>query len=107
MKTLRISDQLHAELTAIVGQLTAKSGEIKTYDDAIEALFHQSVVMPPELVQEIEEFIAQNKQWCYSTKEEFLREAARWLMEQLTSEQHKAAAQTTNQKSQPGAEPHG
>ena len=107
VKTLKISDKLHAELTAIVGQLTAKSGEIKTYEDAVEAVLHQSVVMPPELVQEIEVFISKNKQLGYSTKEEFLRGAARGLMEHLTREQRKTAAQTTNQQSQPGAERHG
>ncbi|MCW4000576.1 MAG: ribbon-helix-helix domain-containing protein [Candidatus Bathyarchaeota archaeon] len=107
MKTLKISDQFHSELTAIVGQLTAKSGEIKTYEDAIEALLHQSVVMPFELVQEIEVFIANNKQLGYSTKEEFLREAARWLMNQLSKEQFKAAAQTTGKQTQTGAETYG
>jgi hypothetical protein len=107
VKTLKISDELHAELTAVLGQLTAKSGQIKTYEDAVEALLHQSVVMPPELVQEIEVFVSKNKQLGYSTKEEFLRGAARWLMEQLRIEQYKAAAQETNQQSQLGTEAHG
>ncbi len=84
MKTLKISDQLHAELTAIVGQLIAESGKAKTYEDAVDALLHRSVVMPPEVLREIEEFIEKNKQFGYPTKEEFLREAARWLMSYLT-----------------------
>jgi hypothetical protein len=33
-----MSDQLHAKLTAIVGELIAESGQMKTYDDAIEFL---------------------------------------------------------------------
>ncbi len=84
MKTLKISDHLHAELTAVVGQLIAKSGEIKTYGDAVEALLHQSVILPPEVLQDIEAFITKNKQFSYSTKEEFLREAARWLIDDLS-----------------------
>ncbi|MCW3994520.1 MAG: hypothetical protein NWE98_00015 [Candidatus Bathyarchaeota archaeon] len=38
MKTIRISDETHAKLTRIVGQLTATTGKIKTYEDAINEL---------------------------------------------------------------------
>ncbi|MCW4007386.1 MAG: hypothetical protein NWF09_01660 [Candidatus Bathyarchaeota archaeon] len=41
MKTLKISDETHAKLTRIVGQLTATSGKKKTYEDAINALLDQ------------------------------------------------------------------
>jgi len=83
MKAIKISDQTHIELTKIAGQLTAESGIFKTYGDAVEALLHKSVVMPPEILQEVEDFIEKNKQFGYSTKEEFIREAARWLMDSL------------------------
>jgi hypothetical protein len=42
MKTLKISDQLHAELTSVVGQIIVESGKTKTYENAIEALLHRS-----------------------------------------------------------------
>jgi hypothetical protein len=84
MKTLKISDQTHAELTRVAGQLTAESGKIRTYEDAVEALLHRSTLLPPELLCEIEAFLEKNKQAGYVTKEEFLKEAARSLMEQLT-----------------------
>jgi Arc/MetJ-type ribon-helix-helix transcriptional regulator len=84
MKTLKVSDKLHAELTALVGQLIAESGKTKTYQDAVEALLHQSVAMPPEATRKIEDFVAKNKQFGYCSKEEFVREAARWLMEHLS-----------------------
>ena len=71
------------ELTKIAGQLTAESGIAKTYEDAIEALLHKAVIMSPEILQEIVDFIEKNKQFCYSTKEEFLRAVARWLMDEL------------------------
>jgi hypothetical protein len=84
MKAVKISDQTHSELTRIVGQLTAASGKVKTYEDAVEALLHKSVVMPPEVFYEVEDFIEKNKQFGYSTKEEFLRGAARWLINHLS-----------------------
>ena len=84
MKALKVSDQTHVEITKIVGLLTAESGIVKTYEDAVKALLHQSVIMPPEILKEIEEFIEKNKQFGYSTKEEFLRDAVRWLIDQLS-----------------------
>jgi len=84
MKALKVSDQTHVEITKIVGLLTAESGIVKTYEDAVKALLHQSVIMPPEILQEIEEFIEKNKQFGYSTKEEFLRGAAGWLIDYLS-----------------------
>lgn len=83
MKTIKISDQTHAELTRIAGQLTAESGKIKTYEDAIEALLHKSALLPPELLSKVEAFLEKNKQFGYLTKEEFLKDAARSFMEQL------------------------
>ena len=91
MKAIKISDQTHSELTRIVGKLTAESGVVKTYEDAVEALLHKSVIMPPEILQEVEDFIVKNKQFGYSTKEEFLRGAARLLIDQL-SRVHKSPA---------------
>ena len=83
MKAIKVSDQTHAELTRVVGLLTAESGIVKTYEDAVEALLHKSLIMPPEILQEVEDFIEKNKQFGYITKEEFIREGARWLMDSL------------------------
>ena len=83
MKTLKISDQLHTELTSIVGQLISESGKIKTYENANEAPLHRSIVLPAEFMLEVEDFLETNKQFGYSTKEEFVREAARLLMDSL------------------------
>jgi hypothetical protein len=91
MKAIKISDQTHSELTRIVGKLTAESGVVKTYEEAVEALLHKSVIMPPEILQEVEDFIEKNKQFGYSSKEEFLRGAVRWLID-LLSRVHKSPA---------------
>jgi hypothetical protein len=90
MKTLKVSDQTHGELTRVAGQLTAESGKIKAYEEAIEALLHRSTLLPPELLHEIEILLETNKQAGYVTKEEFLKEAARSSMEQF-NKKHKVA----------------
>ena len=77
MKTLKISDKLHAELTSVVGQLIAESCQIKTYENAIEVLLHRSIVLPPKFLVEVENFLEANKQFGYITKEEFVKEGAR------------------------------
>lgn len=96
MKTIKISDQTHANLTVMVGQLTAETGIIKTYEDAIKALLQGSVVLPLELLREIEDFTEKNQQFGYTTKEEFLRESARWLMNRLSRE-HKSEAEASQE----------
>ena len=75
MKTLRISENAHRELTRWLGQMMAHSGKAKTYSDVIEALVSQAVLLSPELVERIDEFIEANKKLGYVTREEFLREA--------------------------------
>jgi hypothetical protein len=50
MKTLRISDDAHQKLTALLGELTAQTMKMQTYTDAIESLLSQSVILPPELL---------------------------------------------------------
>jgi hypothetical protein len=85
MKTLRITDDVHQKLTALLGELTTQTMRMQTYTDAIEALLKESVVLPPELLTQIENFIEKNKQLGYMTKEEFIRDAARWRLRYLTS----------------------
>jgi hypothetical protein len=84
MKTLRITDDVHQKLTALLGDLTAQTSKMQTYTDAVEALLLQSVVLPPELLAQIESFIWKNKHLGYTTREEFIRDAARWRLRFLT-----------------------
>jgi len=80
MKTLKISDDVHQKLTALLGELTAQTMKMQTYQDAIAALLSQSVVLPPELLREVENFIQKHKHKGYTRKEEFIRQAIRFLM---------------------------
>jgi len=43
-------------------------------------LLSQSVVLPPELLEEVETFIQKNKHKGYTRKEEFIRQAIRFLL---------------------------
>jgi len=83
MKTLKISDDVHQKLTALLGEIVAQTSKMITYQDAIEAMLSQSVILPPELLAEIEKFIQENKRLAYTTREEFIRDAARWRLKQL------------------------
>jgi hypothetical protein len=81
MKTLRISDQMHRKLTATLGTLVAQTSKMQTYQDAIEALLKQSVILPTELLVQVENFIEENKHLGFTTKEEFIRDAIRFSLE--------------------------
>lgn len=80
MKTLRVSDDVHQKLTALLGELMAQTSKMQTYQDAIEAMLHQSVILPPELLNEVEHFIQTHKRRGYTTKEEFIRQAIRFFL---------------------------
>jgi hypothetical protein len=80
MKTLRISDDAHQKLTALLGEITAQTMKMQTYTDAIESLLSQSVILPPELLVETENFIDANKHLGFTTREEFIRDAIRFRL---------------------------
>ena len=80
MKTLRISDDAHQKLTSLLGEITAQTMKMQTYTDAIENLLSTSVMLPPELLSEIETFIETNRHLGYTTREELIREAIRFKL---------------------------
>ncbi len=80
MKTLRISDDAHQRLTALLGELTAQTMKMQTYTDAIENLLSQSVILPSEVLTQIENFIDENRHLGFMTREEFIRDAVRWRL---------------------------
>ena len=88
MKTLKISDEAHAKLTSVVGKLMAETGKMKTYSDAIEAMLSRSVILSPELLDEVESFIKANVQLGYVTREEFIQDAIRSRLTCPITEEH-------------------
>jgi hypothetical protein len=85
MKTLKISDDIHSKLTSLLGELTAETSKMQTYQDAINALLNESVMLPPEVITQTQNFIEENKQMGYTTKEEFVRDAIRFRLNWLKS----------------------
>ena len=77
MKTLRISDDAHQKLTAMIGEITAQTMKMQTYTDAIENLLSTSISLPPELLNETQTFIEANRNLGYTSREEFIRDAIR------------------------------
>ncbi len=75
MKTLRISNSAHRQLTRWFGHMTAQTSKNKTYCDVVETLVSQAILLPPEHVKHIDEFIEASEQSGYMTREEFIREA--------------------------------
>jgi hypothetical protein len=75
MKTLRVSDGVHRQLTRLLGEMMAQSGKTQTFSNVIEALVSRAVPLPPEIIRHVEEFMEANKQLGYTTREEFFREA--------------------------------
>jgi len=86
VKTIRIADDAHQKLTALLGELTAESMKMQTYTDAIDSLLSQSVMLPPELLAEVEKFMEENKRLGYTTREEFIKDAIRARLKMLTDE---------------------
>jgi hypothetical protein len=60
--------------------------KMQTYTDAIENLLSQSVILPSELLVQIEGFIVENRQLGYTTREELIRDAVRWRLRFLKGE---------------------
>ena len=86
MKSLRISEDVHQKLTGLLGELTAQTKKTQTYQDAIEALLKDSVLLPPELLAQTESFVEENRQLGFTTKEELIRDAVRYRLAMLKGE---------------------
>jgi hypothetical protein len=69
-----------SKLTSLLGELTAETSKMQTYQDAINALLNESVMLPPELITQTQNFIEEHKQMGYTTKEEFVRDAIRFRL---------------------------
>src|SRR3990170_712707 len=84
MKTLRVSDDVHRELTRLLGEMMARSKKTQTCTDVIEDLVSRSVLLPLEMLRHVEEFIEANKQLGYTTREESIREAVAEALRRLS-----------------------
>jgi hypothetical protein len=85
LKTIRISDAAHRELTRLLGEMMAKTGKPQTYNDVINALTAHSVIVPAELLEKIDVAINANKQLGYIKREQFIEDAVTALLQSLSS----------------------
>jgi len=83
MKTLKVSDGDYKKLTALLGELTARTDKMWTYMDVVDALLEGSIALPTILVAEVENFVEENKQLGYNTREEFIRDSIRTSLRKL------------------------
>jgi len=58
-------------------KLMAQTSKMQRYQDHIESLLKESVILPVDLTAETENIIKEYKQLGYTTKEEFVRDAVR------------------------------
>jgi hypothetical protein len=86
MKAIKISDDIHSKLTGLLGELTAETNKMQTYQDAINALLQQSVILPSEVIARVENFIEENKDTGFTNKEDFVRDAIRYRLERLKTD---------------------
>ena len=86
MKAIKISDDIHSKLTGLLGELTAETNKMQTYQDAINALLEQSVILPSEVIARVENFIEENKDTGFTNKEDFVRDAIRYRIERLKTD---------------------
>lgn len=59
---------------------------MQTYQDTINVLLKQSVILPSELLTQVEDFAEENKHLGYTAKEEFIREAICYKLIMLSQE---------------------
>jgi len=88
MKSIRIEDELHDKLTVLVGELTAESGRMQTYADAINKVLETSVVLPEDLIKRIKDLIKTGKLLGYKNHLEFIRDAVRDRLEEVLEEEY-------------------
>lgn len=74
MKTLRVSNSVHDKLTRMLGEIMTKTGKPKTYNDVIDVLTAQFVIIPTELLEKIDTTVS-TKQFGYKTREQFIEDA--------------------------------
>ena len=87
MKTIRLEDDTHQRLTSLVGELTAQSGKMQTYADAITSVLETSIILPENLIEEITQAIKEGKIVGYTTTTEFVRDAVRRRLEETKGEE--------------------
>jgi metal-responsive CopG/Arc/MetJ family transcriptional regulator len=83
----------------LLGEMMAKTSKPQTYNDVINALTAQSIIIPAELLEKIDAVINENKQLGYATREEFVEAAIVGMLQNLSGKRKKENASKGRTKS--------
>ena len=79
MVMLKVSDYVHTNSEVLL-KLKDLVGKMQTSQDALEALLNRLVVLPQELLDQVDDFIKKSKQLGFKTREQFVNDAVRFRL---------------------------
>ena len=85
-KTIRVPEEVHEKLTAMLGELMAQKKKLQSYADVISYILERAVILPDALLEEVDRFIKRHPHLGFTTREEFIRDAIRHRIRELTDE---------------------
>jgi hypothetical protein len=83
MKAASVSGDIAAKLASLLEDLKIQSKRMLTYQDVVETMIRQSVVLPEELIGQVRKFVGKNRQLGFANKEEFISNAIRFRLNWL------------------------
>ena len=84
--TIRISKDARERLTVFLGELMTQTREMLKLGDAVRILLETGIILPKDLVAEIEKFTNERKDLGYTSSEDFIRDAIRHRLTVLSGE---------------------
>ncbi len=54
LKNIKVDEECYTNLTIFLGKLIAERGRLLTFDDALRELFNTRIVLPREMLREVE-----------------------------------------------------
>lgn len=84
--TIRISKDVRERLTVFLGELMTQTREMLKLGDAVRILLETGIILPKDIVVEIEKIINDRKDLGYTSSEDFIRDAIRHRLTELSGE---------------------
>lgn len=84
--TIRIPKDVRERLTGFLGELMTQTREMLKLGDAVRVLLETGILLPRDLVVEIEKFVNERKDLGYTSSEDFIRDAVRHRLTELSGE---------------------
>ncbi|MFQ6073972.1 MAG: ribbon-helix-helix domain-containing protein [Candidatus Bathyarchaeia archaeon] len=84
--TIRIPKDARERLTVFLGELMSQTREMLTLGDAVRILLETAIILPKDLIAEVERFVHKRSDLGYTSSEDFIRDAVRHRLTQLSGE---------------------